>query len=261
MAAIRTTLTDPALTRSVGEFLALEVIGQVLRRDDLPPEEANRRAGLVASQILGLLMGRYVLRMPVLANRRTEDLVAEIGPTVQVQRYVDGARSRTSALEAHFRCNFLRNDDHVLVIGITEHGGHAFEAFLDHGADPDVLAFDRGYIIVRPVDANRASSGELILRLLVRPIVDEPRPGSADKDEMPDWCSATTYDHRSGSVSRRTRWSPRAVDCSPPSTPGALPSPAAGGCLAAALMITSRRPRLCSGRLPKRLPRRSSWAS
>jgi AcrR family transcriptional regulator len=88
VAAIRTTLTDPALTRSVGEFLALEVIGQVLRRDDLPAEEANRRAGLIASQILGLLMGRYVLRMPVLANRRTEDLIAEIGPTVQ--RYVDG---------------------------------------------------------------------------------------------------------------------------------------------------------------------------
>jgi 8-oxo-dGTP pyrophosphatase MutT (NUDIX family) len=70
----------------------------------------------------------------------------------------------------------LRDDDHVLVIGITEHGGHAFEAFLDHGADPDVLAFDRGYVIVRPVDATRDSSGDLILRLLVRPIVDEPRP-------------------------------------------------------------------------------------
>jgi AcrR family transcriptional regulator len=88
VAAIRTTLTDPALTRSVGEFLAVEVIGQVLRRDDLPPEEASRRVGLVASQILGLLMGRYVLRMPVLANRRTDDLVAEVGPTIQ--RYVDG---------------------------------------------------------------------------------------------------------------------------------------------------------------------------
>jgi AcrR family transcriptional regulator len=88
VAAIRTTLTDPALTRSVGEFLTLEVIGQVLRRDDLPAEEANRRAGLVASQILGLLIGRYVLRMPVLADRETEDLVAEIGPTVQ--RYLDG---------------------------------------------------------------------------------------------------------------------------------------------------------------------------
>jgi 8-oxo-dGTP pyrophosphatase MutT (NUDIX family) len=70
----------------------------------------------------------------------------------------------------------LRNDDQVLVVGITEHGGRAFEAFLDHGADPDVLAFDRGYIVVRPLDANRGSSGELILRLLVRPVADEPRP-------------------------------------------------------------------------------------
>jgi AcrR family transcriptional regulator len=88
VAAIRTALTDPALTRSVGEFLALEVIGQVLHRDDLPPEEANRRGGLVASQVLGLVIGRYVLRLPVLVDRKTEDLVSEIGPTVQ--RYVDG---------------------------------------------------------------------------------------------------------------------------------------------------------------------------
>jgi AcrR family transcriptional regulator len=88
VAAIRTALTDPALTRSIVEFFTLEVIGRVLRRDDLPPEEANRRAGLVASQVLGLLIGRYVLRLPVLVDRQTEDLVAEIGPTVQ--RYVDG---------------------------------------------------------------------------------------------------------------------------------------------------------------------------
>jgi AcrR family transcriptional regulator len=88
VAAIRTALTDPALTRSAGEFLTLEVIGHVLPQDDLSSEEANRRAGLVASQILGLVIGRYVLRLPVLANRETEDLVAEVGPTVQ--RYVDG---------------------------------------------------------------------------------------------------------------------------------------------------------------------------
>jgi ADP-ribose pyrophosphatase YjhB (NUDIX family) len=70
----------------------------------------------------------------------------------------------------------LRNDDQVLVVGVTEDGAHAFEVILDHGADPDVLAFDRGYIIVRPIDATRASSGELILRLLVRPVDDEQRP-------------------------------------------------------------------------------------
>src|SRR4029453_14924169 len=63
VAAIRTTLTDPALTRSVGEFFTLQVIGHVLRRDELPPEEANRRAGLVASQVLGLVIGRYVLQL------------------------------------------------------------------------------------------------------------------------------------------------------------------------------------------------------
>lgn len=88
VAAIRTALTDPVLTRSVAEFFTLEVIGHVLRRDDLPAEEANRRAGLVASQILGLLIGRYVLRLPVLVNRESADLVTEIGPTVQ--RYIDG---------------------------------------------------------------------------------------------------------------------------------------------------------------------------
>jgi hypothetical protein len=88
VAAIRTALTDQALTRSVSEFLTLEVIGHVLPRDDLTSEEADRRAGLVASQILGLVIGRYVLRLPALVNRQTEDLVAEVGPTVQ--RYVDG---------------------------------------------------------------------------------------------------------------------------------------------------------------------------
>jgi ADP-ribose pyrophosphatase YjhB (NUDIX family) len=70
----------------------------------------------------------------------------------------------------------LRHDDQVLVIGVTEQGGDAFEVRLDHGADPDVLAFDRGYVVIRPLDANRTSSGDLILRLLVRPVRDEARP-------------------------------------------------------------------------------------
>src|SRR6187551_834431 len=70
----------------------------------------------------------------------------------------------------------LRHDFQVLIAGLTEQGKGAFEVFLDHGADPDALAYDRGYVVVRPIDATRAGSGELILRLLVRPLVDEPRP-------------------------------------------------------------------------------------
>lgn len=70
----------------------------------------------------------------------------------------------------------MRHDDQVLVIGVTEQGGAAFEVRLDHGADPEVLAYDRGYVVIRPLDANRTSSGDLILRLLVRPVRDEARP-------------------------------------------------------------------------------------
>ncbi len=89
VAAVRTQLTDPALTRTMAEFLSLEVISRVLDALELPEDEASRRAGLVASQMLGLIMGRYVLRLPVLADRAPEELVAEIGPTVQ--RYLDGS--------------------------------------------------------------------------------------------------------------------------------------------------------------------------
>lgn len=64
----------------------------------------------------------------------------------------------------------------MLVVGVTEQGGDAFEVRLEHGADPELLAYDRGYVVIRPIDANRPSSGDLILRLLVRPVSDEPRP-------------------------------------------------------------------------------------
>ncbi len=88
VAAIRAAIADPGMTRSIGEFLNLEIIGRVLRAAALPADDVNRRAGLVGSQMLGLIMGRYVLRLPGLADRPAEELVAEIGPTLQ--RYLDG---------------------------------------------------------------------------------------------------------------------------------------------------------------------------
>src|SRR5215204_5068472 len=44
--AVRTALTDPGLTRSISEFLTLEVIGRILRTMEVPDTEASRRAGL-----------------------------------------------------------------------------------------------------------------------------------------------------------------------------------------------------------------------
>lgn len=86
--AVRTALTDPAMARPVREFLSLEVLSRVLSGADLTREEAARRSGLVASQVVGLLVGRYVLAFPALTERSAESLVAEIGPTLQ--RYLDG---------------------------------------------------------------------------------------------------------------------------------------------------------------------------
>lgn len=94
VAAVRTALTDPNLTRSISEFLTLEVISRILRAVDLPEDEATRRAGLVASQVLGVLMGRYVLRLPPLVIQSSDDVARAVGPTLQ--RYLSGDLASSS---------------------------------------------------------------------------------------------------------------------------------------------------------------------
>ncbi|MFI8828407.1 TetR family transcriptional regulator [Streptomyces sp. NPDC053431] len=47
------------------------------------PAEAPRRAALAASQILGMALARYVLRLPPAAEMSREDVIAWLGPTVQ----------------------------------------------------------------------------------------------------------------------------------------------------------------------------------
>jgi hypothetical protein len=41
------------------------------------------RAALAASQLGGLAMGRYLLKVPALAEASVDDLVVAVGPTVQ----------------------------------------------------------------------------------------------------------------------------------------------------------------------------------
>jgi AcrR family transcriptional regulator len=53
-----------------------------------PPDEALRRAGLIASQTLGIALGRYLLRLPGLTDRPAAELVADLAPTIQ--RYLAG---------------------------------------------------------------------------------------------------------------------------------------------------------------------------
>jgi hypothetical protein len=54
----------------------------------MPVAERDARGALVASQVMGLVMARYVLRLEPLASASREDVVAAVGPTVQ--RYLTG---------------------------------------------------------------------------------------------------------------------------------------------------------------------------
>ncbi|MFF9340842.1 TetR family transcriptional regulator [Streptomyces sp. NPDC014773] len=47
------------------------------------PEEAPARAALVASQILGMALARYVLRLPPAVEMSRDEVVAWLAPTVQ----------------------------------------------------------------------------------------------------------------------------------------------------------------------------------
>jgi AcrR family transcriptional regulator len=52
------------------------------------PDEARTRAGLVATQMLGLALCRYVLRLPPVVHLTADEMVAWLGPTIE--RYLTG---------------------------------------------------------------------------------------------------------------------------------------------------------------------------
>ncbi|MCT7657535.1 TetR/AcrR family transcriptional regulator [Mycobacterium deserti] len=52
------------------------------------PDEPELRAGLIATQMLGLAWCRYVLRLPPVVAMSREETIEWLGPTVQ--RYLDG---------------------------------------------------------------------------------------------------------------------------------------------------------------------------
>jgi len=75
--AIGSRLTTPLLAG----FLSRELIGRIAKR--LAVDDAELRATLVASQIAGMLLTRYVLKLGPIAAAPVDELVTRVGPTVQ----------------------------------------------------------------------------------------------------------------------------------------------------------------------------------
>jgi AcrR family transcriptional regulator len=67
--------------RALSEFAAKEVIGRYAGH--LTAEEPERRASLAATQLLGVAIMRYVIRVEPVVTLRREDLVADLGRTIQ----------------------------------------------------------------------------------------------------------------------------------------------------------------------------------
>lgn len=83
---LRSAVTNDQVAERLRSVFVEQVVGVLLRI--APPGEAERRAALVASQLLGLALTRYLLRLPGIAGRSVEDVVSDIAPSVQ--RYLVG---------------------------------------------------------------------------------------------------------------------------------------------------------------------------
>lgn len=86
-ALLRAAVTHEAAEKQVRAILGEQVAPMIGGISD-DPARAPARAVLVASQLLGMALCRYVFRMPAAARMSRADVVAWLGPTIQ--RYVTG---------------------------------------------------------------------------------------------------------------------------------------------------------------------------
>jgi AcrR family transcriptional regulator len=82
-ALMRSALSHDWSARMFREFLTSQVLRRVAKALDLDPAEAPLRTSLVASQMAGLGLTRYVIKIEPMASTPAEVLVAAVGPTVQ----------------------------------------------------------------------------------------------------------------------------------------------------------------------------------
>jgi AcrR family transcriptional regulator len=86
VALVRGSLAAESPTSLLQEGM-LRMVLQPLS-DALPGPDAELRAHLVATQMIGLIVGRYVLALEPLVAMSQDEVVASVGPTLQ--RYLDG---------------------------------------------------------------------------------------------------------------------------------------------------------------------------
>jgi AcrR family transcriptional regulator len=82
VALLRSGVQHDLSARMLREFLTSQILRRVLGQIDVDPAEAPMRGALVASQMAGLAMVRYVLKLQPLASADVETVVALLAPNI-----------------------------------------------------------------------------------------------------------------------------------------------------------------------------------
>lgn len=88
VAVLRSAIAHEWSARLLRDFATTQILRRIVANLDLPPDEAALRSALVASQMLGLGVTRYLFKLEPIASLDVDVLVGVIGPTVQ--RYLTG---------------------------------------------------------------------------------------------------------------------------------------------------------------------------
>jgi AcrR family transcriptional regulator len=85
-AIIQSVASHDAAARMLREFIGTVLVGRIV--DAVGPDQPQLRAGLCGSQLFGMGLVRYVLKLEPLASADHDTVIAAIAPTLQ--RYLTG---------------------------------------------------------------------------------------------------------------------------------------------------------------------------
>ena len=87
VALVRSAMGHPPAAERMREFVQAELLARVAARLDVP--DADRRAALFGSQLIGLLLYRHVLHVEPVASMERDELVRRVAPALQ--RHLTGS--------------------------------------------------------------------------------------------------------------------------------------------------------------------------
>ena len=93
LATLRTALSHDHAARLLRDMLTSWLLGAL--GDVLADDQRELRAALIGSHLGGLMLARYLLKVPGAAAAAPEELIQAVGPTVQ--RYLTGPLTPTQA--------------------------------------------------------------------------------------------------------------------------------------------------------------------